>query len=333
MSNSKVKRLGIVSISQGDYTKTVAENKQEFYQDIIDERFTYATDYKVIQEQVANGGTTYQDVGVRVTHAISSGLTENFAKETKKIIFQTYDHPQELGKMYKFDDFTWITVNSNEITSASSHSIVRKCNNILKWVDAIDSTKLYQWECVFTKQFTGTNFDDGNKGVPQIAGQFWVIVQQNAQTNLIKFNQRFMFDGHTFQVIQIDNHLSKTYMTLKLKEIDIQANDNVDDNISNDTNLTPSGTETKILPQVVKILQSASQAYTIYKYVNGVANSNTFTITGSQAPSANYTLTIVDGNHFTITNIAQTPITLIIRCVNNVTAEETELEIVLGGVW
>lgn len=334
MSNNSINRLKAASFSQGNYTKTVAQQKQDFYQSLIDDRFEYATDYVEIKEEVCVGSLKFSKIGARVTHALSTNATSTFANEFKKIIFQKHDHEQYLGKKYKFNGHTWLTTDLNEITNISSHSFVRMCNNTLNWRDTKDQTILYSEPCVFTNQFTNTSFKDGTENVIQVSGDFEILVQLNERTKTIAYNQRFVLNGLGFQVTQYDNHRSPTYLIMKVKQIDVQSNDNVVDNIANDTQgVVSTETEIKILPQVIKILEGESQTFSIYKYVNGIANNDTFTIVGTQTPSDSFTLTIVDGNHFTITNNASSPIPLLVECTDNVSQEEIEMPIVLGGIY
>lgn len=334
MASKSVSKLRAVSHSQGNYKKTVSEQKQEFYQDLIDERFENATDFMNIQEETAVGSCCYKKIGVRVTHAMSTSAGTNFAKEFKKIIFQHWDHEQYLGKKYKIRGKTWLTTDMNEITNISSHSYVRLCNNTLNWYDPNDNTKLYSEPCVFTNQFTNTSFDNGTENVIQVSGDFQILVQLNERTKTITYNQRFVLNGLSFQVTQYDNHRSDTYLIMKVKQIDIQANDNVVDNIANDSQgIVSTDAEIKILPQVIKILQGNTQNFSVYKYVRGTANSDSFTITASQAPSANYSLQILGSNSFSITNLAKSPIPVIIDCKDNVTQETVSMNIVLGGIY
>ena len=334
MAISSLNKLRAASRSQGDYKKTVAEQKREAYQDLIDERFEYATDYMQIKEETKNGCLCFKPVGARVTHAMSSNATTTFAKEFKKIIFREYDHEQYLGKKYKFNGKVWLTTDLNEITNISSHSYVRMCNNVLNWYAPNDKTKLYSEPCVFTNQFTNTSFDNGRESVIQVSGDFQIFVQLNERTKTIDYNQRFILDGLGFQVTQYDNHRSPTLLILKVKQIDVQSNDNVVDNIANDTQGVKSNTtEIKILPQVIKILEGDTQVFTVYRYIDGEQSFDSFTTTVSQAPSSNYELEILSGNSFSIKNISQSPIPLIIQCVDNETSEGIEMPIVLGGIY
>lgn len=332
-TNNSVKKLRAVSKSQSNYKKTVAENKQENYQDLIDERFEYATDYMEIKEETAVGSNKYRKIGVRVTHGMNSSVSSTFAKEFKKIIFKNFDHEQYLGKKYKFKGKTWLTTDMNEITNISSHSFVRQCNNTLNWYNPENENELFSEPCVFTNQFTSTSFNEGSENVIQVSGDFQILVQLNERTKTITYNQRFVLDGLGFQVTQYDNHRSNTYLIMKVKQIDVQANDNVVDNIANDTKgIVSTETDIRILPQRIKILQGETEEFTVYKYIDGEATSDTFEVTGSQAPDSNYVIEVVNGNKFRLTNIAKSPIPLIIRCVAK-KGGETSMNIVLGGIY
>lgn len=333
-SNNSLKKLKTASLSQGNYKKTVAENKQEFYQDLIDERFENATDFMMIQEETVVGSNVYSKIGARVSHAMNTSSSNTFAKEFKKIIFQRPDHEQYLGKKFKIRNKIWLTTDLDERTNLTSHSFVRQCNNVLKWFNPQDSTELFEEPCVFTNQFTNTSFDNGKESVMQVSGDFQILAQLNERTKTIAYNQRFVLNGLSFQVTQYDNHRADTYLILKVTQIDIQANDNTTDNIANDTKgIVSTESEIKILPQVIKVLEGDTRTFSVYMYVDGVANDDQFEITGSQAPVANYTLKVLDGNSFSLTNLKRSPIPLLINCRDKKTSATTTMNIVLGGIY
>lgn len=332
-SNKSVKTLRAASKSQSNYKKTVAENKQEFYQDLIDETFENATDYMEIKEETFVGSNKYQTVGVRVTHAINSSSSNLIAKEFKKIIFKNYDHEQYLGKKYKIKGKTWLTTDMNEITNLSSNSLVRLCNNTLKWYNPNNKEELFSEPCVFTDRFVSTSFDEGSKNVMQVSGDFQILVQLNEKTKTIAYNQRFVLNGLGFQVEQYNNHRSNTLLFLKIKQIDVQANDNVVDNIANDNKVARfENADIRISPQNIKILEGESQEFSVYKYIDGEESLDEFTFRGEQAPTTNYRLETISGNKFKITNIAKCPVPLIVRCVAK-NGGETSMNIVLGGIY
>jgi len=239
-----------------------------------------------------------------------------------------------LGKYYQFDGETWLTINTNTRIGASISAILQRCNNTLKWFDS--NGILHSWACVFQRTLSGTGFDYGSEGVPEIGADVVIKVQRNSETEAIPFNQRFIFDGHAFQVRQINNHISDTYMELYIFEIQVQSNDDVVNDIANTNGeVLPTTNAIRILPELTKILQGTSQTFSVYNYVDGVPNSDTFNITVSGAVAGvNYTLSILDGNNFRITNILESNEPLTITCVSKTNPSDVVVDnILLGGIW
>lgn len=301
----------------------------------IDDTWKDSSTLETIQGQTAVGGSVYADESVYLNSVINPSTGENFGDEYRKIFYKTYADAETnkwLGKMYQFHDNYWLVTNTNTAIGAVTNSILRKCNNMLKWYDA--DGILHEWECVFTRNIGGTAFDYGTQGAPQVDGSCKILVQQNDETKTIPFNQRFIFDGHAFQVQQIDNHYSPTLMTIYIFETQIQSGDDLVNNIAWNNNVeTDVTTETRISPNTNKILIGDSVAYSVFKYVNGVKQDNTFSISASGVLNALYTLTIVDGNHFTILAKGQSLNTLVVSCTDIQTSEVTTLKITLGGAW
>lgn len=88
-----------------------------------------------------------------------------------------------------------------------------------------------------------------------------------------------------------------------------------------------------ISPQTTSMLQTETVNYSVYQYVDSVANSDTFTITASGPTTTYYILTIVDGNHFNIYNKQYTTTKLVVTCTNNRDASSTSISITLKGLW
>lgn len=325
--------LRSVSTSQYSYTDNVGKNISDNYQDAINDRFSYATDFEVIREQIENGSKKYKKLGVRITSVINPTVGDNYGDQYKKIIFKTYNYPKELGYMYRFNNKTWLAVNTRTVTNLSGHSIVRMCNNTLKWVDKTDKTKLCIWECVFTSHLSNSSFDYGTKEVVQVSGEVVILVQRNAETNQITYNDRFIFDGKAFQVNQIQNHLSKTYLIIKMFETQIQPEDDIINNIASANTLTPTTSTQKILPDTLTIPINSTQEYTVYNYINGVASGDTFTITASGIPAEYYTLNIVGGNSFSVTALKANNLPLLVTCTNNITFAKIERHLTLTKGW
>lgn len=312
--------------------QTPQEDWEESYQQGLDSYWENTSTVAIIQSQTAIGVKTYADENVQLNSVIKPTTGEKFGDYYRKLIHKTYKTVDNyLGKMYQFDNKTWLTINTDTIIGSLKTSIVRYCNNFLKWIDK--NGILHSWECTFDTNLKGTKYDEGTEGVPQIKADAVILVQRNEFTNLIPYNQRFIFDGYAFQTQQIDNHFSQSYMIFYLFATQIQEGDDLINNIANASELEPMTTEQKILPQTVKILQGKAQVYNIYNYVDGIKNADTFTVTTSQAPTANYVLTIIDGNNYSIKNNTQTPIPLIVECKNDTTQEVATMTIKLGGLF
>lgn len=92
--------------------------------------------------------------------------------------------------------------------------------------------------------------------------------------------------------------------------------------------------ENRIEPQTTSILQDDTVNYSVFQYVDSVANTDTFAITPSAIPTTTYyTLTITDGNHFSVNNKKMTTTPLVITCTNNRDASITNISITLKGLW
>lgn len=305
-------------------------NEQE---ELVNEVFEYASNAVTVQEQTTIGGIVYSNLVVRLNGIMNAKTGQQLGEQWAKLIFKDFNHTRYLGRMYKFDNKTWITVNTNSTTNTTCSIVIRQCNNYLKWVN--NNGVLKVWDCVFDRGISNTEFDYGSKGLIEISGAVKIIVQRNSDTNAIKLNDRFIFDGYAFQVKQIDNHISNTYLELFMISTQVQPYDDLVNNVAGTENIIPISNETKILPQVLDITKGATQSYSIYKYVNGVANVNTFTITADiLVDIAKYTLTILSGNTFSVKNNSGDNTILKISCLNNTTPTEiTTIDIMLGGAW
>ena len=320
------------------YLESIAQEPVDYWnelnQEAINDTWNDTSTVAIVEGQVTNGGIIFEDESVQLNSVIEPSTGENLGDEYKKMIYKEYTTTNKwLGKYYKFNDYTWLVTNTNTKVGYINTAILRRCNNWLKWIDS--NGILYSWECVFKRNLTSTNVDEGSNGVFQIGADTIIQVQKNSETNSIKYNQRFIFDGSAFQVQQINNHISETYLELYMFATQTQPNDDLVNNIAGGSEeITPTTNEIKILPEITKLLKDELITFTVYKYVNGVANNDTFTISASGPISGtNYTLTIIDGNNFTIKNISQSNISLMITCINNITSDTVNMNIILGGDW
>lgn len=240
-----------------------------------------------------------------------------------------------LGKYYMFDGTIWLIINTMSYVGTSIEGILARCNNTLQWIN--ENGDYYCWPCVFKRTLSGTqiNYGKQDEGVPQIKADTIIQVQRNSDTNQIQINQRLLFDGQAFQVNEINNHISDTYMELYCFATQLQSNDDIENNIANAKDaIVPQTNNAKISPLLAKITQGNAQEYSVFNYVNGMPTNEEFGISGSGSiVGVNYELTIVDGNHFVIKNLAMSLTPLLITCIGQTTGAKVDMEVTLGGLW
>lgn len=105
------------------------------------------------------------------------------------------------------------------------------------------------------------------------------------------------------------------------------------DSITVDVVAIPVGIEETIIePTNYNIMQGDSRTYDVYKYIDNVAQLDTFTIVASNVPSENYDIDVQD-NSFTVENIATYSEPLIVELTNNTTLQVSIVNINLKGFW
>ena len=83
-----------------------------------------------------------------------------------------------------------------------------------------------------------------------------------------------------------------------------------------------------VSPNVTKIYEGETQSYSCYLENNGVVTSDTFSFTSSGVPNSNVIVSVVDGNHFTVKNIAKylsSP--LVVACVSGSNSKQLSIEL------
>lgn len=332
------------------YMRSVAQDPVSEWrtatQEMINDTWLDTSTLESVQGQIELGGSEYSTESVQLNSVINPTTGQSFGDDYRKIIYQNYSQnvlsPQLnptgnsqrfLGKYYQFDNSTWLTINTNTIVGALTTAIVRRCNNTLKWYDK--TGVLHEWACVFDRDLTSTNLDEGSQGVAEIGADAVIQVQRNSETDSIPYNQRFIFDGHAFQIKQINNHVSSTYMEFYVFEIQVQANDDLVNDIANSTGeITPATDEIQVLPQITTLSQGNSQTFSVYRYVDGEQTTDTFNIVASgPVVGVNYNLFNVTDNTFTIENLIASSTPLTIVCTDNQNQEQVSINILLTGGW
>ena len=229
---------------------------------------------------------------------------------------------------------TWLMVSIDKQHLYSIIGRIKRCNNELKWYVGVNDLRTAQ--CVIEDKFEDTSFMTDRSFTLQ-DGDIYITIPQNADTDTIKVNQRFLFEGQPFKVMGVKNFINDNTIFLTLYKDQLKPEDDLANNIADAAlynNPGGSGTYTEIAPNITTILQTQEQTYTVYKYVGTTQQVDTFTITASGIPSQYYTLTIVDGNTFKVKNNQRyAGGNLTVTCTNNITSAVTTIDIILGGLF
>jgi hypothetical protein len=376
------------------------------FQAQLNEYFEVAPDAYIVQEETAIGSEIYANVDVRVNTAINSYTSKNLGDDWKKLIYKNLGSAAPLGTRYYFDNNYWVVFNSEIIKNFAGSATVRRCNNMLRWID--EYGVLYEEPAILSYDIQSTRDQiriGDNPVLPE--GYIEVYTQLNNNTNKIKESQRFLFgnasnwacykvygngtrnflnqetlDNNSASMLRLYmganyesdpnddliNGICDVYknvyalsispssiignpgssvelipsLTLNTDPIDLSISymssgssiATTSGSSSNILNLVSSGScnitgymtanpdidcivpvvvsnspaintyEVRISPDNGIILQGESQSYTVYLYLNGVIQADTFTLTiaNSNVPIDKYTLTVTDGNNFSVTN-------------------------------
>lgn len=311
--------------------KQPVQEWQEGYQAAADDFWDNTSTVKTIKAQNGVGLTDYSDESVQVTSILNPKTGKDIGDDWREIVHKEYLlNDNYVGKMFQFDGQSWLTTNTNKREGSARTSVVRRCNQTLKWVS---DGKLKQWQCAFTTDFNYISPNYGTEGVPIIKADAMILVQQNADTKTIPYNQRFLFNGKPYITVQTNPHIADTYLVIYVNATQIEADDDVENNIANASAIQPVADGVRILPDTFKLLAGETQQYSVYNYQDGVASSEGFDFYPTQAPTEDYFFTVTSENSFEVENLRQSPVPLIVRCVGKLTSSKAEINIVLGGEY
>ena len=185
---------------------------QELHQAAVDDTWFDTSTVRKVQGQTMPGMRTYACESVQVNSVLDPKTGTSLGDNYRKIIYRVLKDNEIkddltktkrwLGKYYKLEDYTWLTINTNTNIGAFATAVLEKCNNSLKWYDK--DKILHVWPCVFERTLGSTSFSWGSQEVPEVDSTTLIKVQLNEETAKIPFNQRFLFDGHAFQVKQLN---------------------------------------------------------------------------------------------------------------------------------
>lgn len=170
----------------------------ELFQQTLNDQFYNSSDWWIVEEETPIGSKKFAPIDVRINHLINAETGLKLGDDWKTVLFKEINHPVELGRYYRFDDNTWLTVNTEIIKNLTGTCTIRRCNNTLRWQDE-KTGAIYIEPCAIEYMVKEPrNYITGGSPFPTPGGFLQIQTQFNEITNKITANQRFLFgnQGH-----------------------------------------------------------------------------------------------------------------------------------------
>ena len=295
------------------------------FQSLINDQFAISTDYYVVGEERTIGSGTLTDTEVRITGAISSVTGEKLSDDFKQILFKDITHDASLGKKFYFDSNWWLCVYSEAIKTLTANCMVRRLNNMLRWVD--ENGAYYEEPCALEYKISRPRDEMGASEPVTPAGYVDCLTQMNVRTVKIKGNQRFLFgpveNRICFRVFGdgVRNYINQETLDDSSSQILMlsmggwQLNADVDDVVNGIADRYKSyppftsgssvgALSIKVTPNDNKIYLNDTGNYTVsyYSGTTPITGSLVFSVSGSNVPVQNYIFTTTGSNTFSLTN-------------------------------
>lgn len=210
-------------------------------QALINERWENSTQtiFSVYQ-QADIGSDEWIEQPMSIDTAIDIGTGFKKGDDFKVFSHKNISADMKLGIMFRTEEDYWICTNTNGYASPTNSCEVRRCNNVMKWVDQETGFVNQQW-CAIDYELSSPR-PSKDKDIVVADGHIFVLVQGNDLTRSIPKNQRFIFNGLAFKVSAYQTLLNKDNITFhsNLLYIDmyadpIQPSDDLVNGIANAT--------------------------------------------------------------------------------------------------
>jgi hypothetical protein len=203
-------------------------------QAMIDSQWYANNLWAEVQEQDCIGSLKFHTIEVwkNTVSEFTSKIIKD-EKDFRRLMFRDVDKQVERGTYYFWDGNYYMVYEGNQPEDAYPEVLVRRCNNILKWIDK-DTGSIIEMPCVLDYEISSTT-PKINKDVMVAFSSVTLVVQGNKWTHNLKPNQRFIFNGICYKFIAINNYMQNSYVdkdtTILFIDIDadpLKPTDNLD---------------------------------------------------------------------------------------------------------
>lgn len=169
-------------------------------QELVNNRWENGTQtaFNVWQEEPF-ASNNWIEVHISIDTAIDIGTGFKKGDDFKVFSHKNISHEVPLGTMFKTDKDYWICINTNGFASPTNSCEVRRCNNIMKWIDPETGYVNKQWCCIDYELSSPQPLKD--RDIVVANGHIFITVQGNEKTRALKKNQRFIFNGQAYKLM------------------------------------------------------------------------------------------------------------------------------------
>lgn len=182
-------------LSRQDITTTPKQSYTNDFQEICSAFYENAPNYfsadsaDAVQEENSYGSKVFQNITCRVDSVIDPRTGKAVGDDYKNFILLPDADKVYIGKLFKWKDNYWLAVNTNTYESLSNGCIVRRCNNVLKWINTYGV--LQTEPCVIGYDLLQVrDFRTIDWNLAQ--GEETIYCQKNLVSNEIQPNMRFL---------------------------------------------------------------------------------------------------------------------------------------------
>lgn len=226
-----------------NYVQNLAQNPHDTYMGLeqasINDQWDNTTQVITVFEQDKVGSEQFHSIEVRVDTAIDMGTSYKQDDDFKLFAFRDLQHTVAKGLMYKYDNDFWITINTSELGTVTKDIHVRRCNNVMRWVDRTNGF-INELPCAIEYVLESPK-EQKDKDVKVANGHISVICQGNEVTRNIPKNTRFIFNKEVYRFLAYQKMLNEDTFddsTADLLYLDmyldmIESEDDIANNIAN----------------------------------------------------------------------------------------------------
>lgn len=318
-------KLSAMIKAQSVNKKTISRYYEKEYSQYLDNKFEAGANVYTVKMEYPYASKEYIDLRVRLSSVTTKVYGYTFGDDYKTMSFgSVYDY-YPVGTMFKFEDNDWLAYNPDLIKQLGNSLVVRRCNNILKWVDR-DTGDVLEVPCCIDNTIWG-NVNTDSLYITRPKGYIKVYVQRNKDTMKIKPNYRFLFGNTSYwnayrvagggvdNIINIktnDNEGPAVLMLTLLVDYVDESRDDIVNGVA-DVNLynneyepepqPTSKSRVVISPDVLDVRNGDTVNFSLTKYVNNVITPTKFTFSIQSGPSQDsYSFFVTGDESFGIKN-------------------------------